>query len=261
MATDGEIGSVHDLYFDDEGWVVRYVVVDTGKWLPGPLVLVSPLSIQRPDWSRRMLPVSLTREQVRKSPPIDTHRPVSRQEEAAFLDYYGYPYYWTGTGLWGMAPYPAGPAPIAAEQVESPGDPTPGCFESTSPEDRHLRSMHEVAGYRLHATDGSLGHLEEFLIDDLNWAIRYVVVDTSSWWFGRTVLIPPSWIRQIDWMNREVHVDVTRQQVQDAPPYDQVAHVTRQWETDYHAHHQKEPYWITEDEARRIAAPQQQPWS
>jgi hypothetical protein len=90
-ATDGEIGHVEDAYFHDEAWTIRYLVVDTGTWLIGRKVLISPNSVTQPLGASRIIDVSLTREQVRNSPDIDTHRPVLRQHEREYLGYYGYP--------------------------------------------------------------------------------------------------------------------------------------------------------------------------
>jgi hypothetical protein len=248
-ATDGDLGSVHDLFFDDEAWVVRYVVVDTGRFLTGRLVLVSPISVHRSDWVFRQLHVSLTREQVRNSPPIDTHRPVSRQQEQRYLWFYGYRPYWGEPGLWGPG---AVPAAMAAAPRSAAAD--PAIDDDLSAEQTHLRSCREVAGYALHATDGDLGHVEDFLFDDLDWAIRYLVIDTRNWWFGRKVLIAPEWVEGIDWTARNLVVDVSREAVTQAPEYDAGAHVNRQWEADYYAHHRRPPYWTAPQEARRIKA-------
>src|SRR5664279_428506 len=105
-ATDGSIGQVKDLYFDDKAWVIRYLVVDTGSWLSSRNVLISPIAIGHPNWTEKVLPVSITKEQVKNSPSIDTDKPVSRQHEMRYLGYYGYPLYWGGAGLWGGGMYP-----------------------------------------------------------------------------------------------------------------------------------------------------------
>src|ERR1035441_213691 len=140
-ATDGELGTVHQLYFDDKTWAIRYLVVETGGWLGGRRVLISPISVIHTDWQAKQLDVALTKKQVEHSPDIDTHQPVSRQHEAAYLGYYGYPYYWGGPYLWGPAFYPAGlagptnaSAQAMAERVRR---------ESA---DSHLRSSEAVIG-------------------------------------------------------------------------------------------------------------------
>jgi|SRR5450830_423961 len=101
-ATDGEIGNIKDMYFDDDAWVLRYFVVETGSWLSSRKVLISTVSVQQPDWHGKTLPVSITKSQVSSSPDID--KPVSRQNEEQYLGYYGYPYYWGGTGRRTRAP-------------------------------------------------------------------------------------------------------------------------------------------------------------
>ena len=188
-ATDGVIGRVDDLYFDDEDWAIRYLVVDTGGWLTGRRVLISPIAIGHPDGLDQRLPVSLTKAQVENSPDIDTQKPVSRQQEAAHLGYYGYPYYWGGGGLWGMGAYPGG---LTLEgQIEADMK-SRGTRAASPSDDCHLRSCHAVIGHHIHATDGDIGHVEDFLVDEQTWAIRYLIVGTShSWWGGHRVSSRP----------------------------------------------------------------------
>ena len=203
-ATDGDIGKVKDLYFDDHAWAVRYLVVDTGSWLSGRKVLISPISIQTPDWSAHRLPVAITRDQVKNSPDIDTDKPVSRQHEVDYLGYYGYPNYWGGAGMWGGGMVPmAMVSRLRRPRREAPPTGKRAIDESAKAErarhrddDPHLRSCEAVVGYHIHATDGEVGHVEGFLIDDETWAIRYLVVNTSNWWLGHKVLIAPQWIER-----------------------------------------------------------------
>lgn len=237
VATDGALGSVEEFYFDDERWTIRYLVIDTGKWLPGRKVLISPFLVREIDWTRRTVAVSVTRDQVKNSPDIDTHKPVSRQHEAAYLGYYGYPYYWGSTGLWGPAPFPTAAATAHVAAME--GYAEAQRHTSGNQEDEHLRRTKEVNGYGLHATDGELGHVADFLIDDGDWAIRYLVVNTGNWWFGQKVLVSPDWIEAVSWTDRKVSVRVTRQAVKDAPKFDVVEHIDRQWETDYAAYYER----------------------
>ena len=241
LASDGMIGAVVQFYFDDERWAVRYLVVDTGKWLPGRRVLISPMLVGQPDWTDQTMHVALTREQVKNSPDIDTHKPVSRQQELAHHRYYGLPPYWTGPALWGAAPYAM--AMTAREAAALDQYVAEEQSRAVAQGDDHLRSTREVIGYTLHASDGELGNVDDFLVEDDSWAIRYLAVNTSQWWFGRKVLIPPAWITSIEWSVQTVRTDVTRQQVRSAPPYDQAAHIDRQWEADYYRHYGMPPYW------------------
>ena len=186
-AMDGDIGSVQDLYFDDRTWTIRYLVVDTGTWLPGRRVLISPFAFHLVPGTSR-LRTSLTKQQVKDSPSIDTDRPVDRQREIAFAQYYGYPFYWLGPNRWGELAYPGMPVP--------PVQPTALEQEMLSRQwedaDPDLRSARDVMGYYLQATDGDLGHVEDFLVDAESWAIRYMIVDTRNWLPGRKVLVSRS---------------------------------------------------------------------
>ena len=228
-ATDGEIGHVKDFYFEDDAWAVRYFVVDAGTWLSSRKVLISPISVHHPDWQAQTLPVSITKEQVKNSPNIDTDKPVSRQNEVEYLGHYGYPYYWGGMGLWGEGLYPYAMAPGYADdgvdRIEREQ-----ALEAYLRDERarhrndnpHLASYNTVTGYHLHANDGDIGHVSGFLVDDQTWAIRYLVIDTSNWWVGHKVLIAPQWIKSVNWSDKTVSVDLSRESIKTAPPYDAV---------------------------------------
>ena len=237
-ATDGPIGHLRDFYFDDVAWVVRYLIVDTGSWLSGRRVLVSPMAVGAPQCKSRTIPVKISREQVRNSPGIDTAQPVSRQHEREYLDYYRYPYYWDGRGFWGDTFYPS-TAAAAGGLRESTHDPV-------LTDDPHLRSCAAVAGYRIHATDGELGHVHGYILDTVSWAIRYLVVDSSNWWLGHQVLIAPQWITRVDWDSRSVVIDLNRQAIREAPAYDYMTPLERVSEIATYRHYGRTGYWTTE---------------
>ena len=252
-ATDGAIGHVKDFYFDDKTWVVRYLVVETGDWLASRKVLISPISVGEPHWTDRTLPVALTRAQVESSPDIDTNKPVSRQHEMDYAGYYGYPYYWGGDGMWGGGAYPnmmlpgyegaATPAPMP-NQVRSQLAGQRG--DAADDGDPHLRSVSEVDGYHLHATDGDVGHVEDMLIDDKSWAVRYLIVNTSNWWVGHKVLIAPQWITGVSWPDSKVLLNVTREAIRSSPAYDPQVEVDREHEKNLYRFHDRPGYWGTE---------------
>ena len=249
-ATDGPIGHVKDLYFDDGGWVVRYLVVETGRWLASRKVLISPIAVGQPDWAAKLLPVALTKEQVRESPDIDTDRPVSRQHELDYATHYGYPYYWGGAGLWGEGMYPnlllPGYEGFGSTQASRAEDEYTYAKREAArhrDDDPHLRSCNAVAGYHIHATDGEIGHIDGLLVDDRTWAVQYLVVDTSNWWGGHKVLIAPSWIREVSWLDSMVSVKLTRQSVKDAPAYDPAEPLDRQHEMRLYRHYDQPTYW------------------
>jgi hypothetical protein len=177
-ATDGEIGAVDQFYFDDATWAIRYLTVKTGGWLGGRVVLISPLSITETNWQEKCLNVALTKSQVKNSPDLDTYRPVPRQDEAQYLNYYGYPYYWGFPQASVVVPSPRG-LELLTDKIQQ---------EST---DTHLRSTEAVTGYGIEAADGEIGHVEGFVLDDESWAIRYMEVATRNWWPGKKVLVSP----------------------------------------------------------------------
>lgn len=254
-ATDGTIGHVKDFYFDDEAWVIRYLVVDTGSWLSSRKVLISPIAIGHPNWTEKVLPVSISKEQVKNSPDIDTEKPVSRQHEIRYLGYYGYPYYWGGAGLWGGGAYPNMMMPGDAgfvstpHAVQSEAEKTYAQAEAArhQDDDPHLRSCKAVMKYHIEATDGDIGHVQGLLVDEETWAIRYLIVNTSNWWMGHQVLIAPQWIENVSWHDATVSVNVTRQAVKDAPPYDLAAALDRKREVGLHQHYGRPGYWAAEE--------------
>src|SRR6185503_16405322 len=188
---DGEIGRVKDFYFEDTNWTIRYLVADTGTWLSGRLVLVSPFALAGVDEKTRHFNVKLTKDHIERSPSIDTHKPVSRQFEAEYAQHYGWPMYWYGPALWGPTPYPV--------YERGPGEP-PTSDPMVRPEqsgDPHLRSAKEVMGYHIHAQDDEIGHVEDLIVDEQDWAVRYLVVDTRNWLPGKKVLLAPQWIEEV----------------------------------------------------------------
>ena len=235
-ARDGEIGRVKDFYFDDQSWTLRYLVADTGTWLTGRRVLISPFAIKGVDAEQGHVDVQLTREQVEGSPSIDEHKPVSRQFESDYARYYGWPMYWYGPALWGPTPFPL----YDGVAREAGRDSSAVAQESG---DRHLRSASEVKGYALHARDGDLGRVEDFIIGDADWAIRYLLVDTNSWRPGGKALIATQWISGVSWDRSHVAVDVTRGQIQGAPEFGRGTELSRDYETQLHSHYGRPPYW------------------
>ena len=249
--TDGSIGRINDLYFDDHAWTLRFLVVETGTWLEGRKVLISPIAIgAKPDWGRRLLPVSVTREQVRKSPDIDSHKPVSRQHEMEHYNYYGYPYYWGGSGIWGdgmrprmmLAAYGGTQSPEAAREeadfVQEQAD-----AHRRRGDDPHLRSARAMIRYHVQASDGEIGHVDGLIVDDETWTVRYLVVNTSDWWLGHQTLVAPSWISDISWLEATVSVDVSREAIKHAPAFDPDALPDRELERRIYEHYARPGYW------------------
>jgi hypothetical protein len=220
-ASDGRIGSVCDFLFDDANWHIRWLVVDTGNWLPRRKVLLPPSVLGRSDPNGVEFNVSLTMQQVKDSPDSGTDLPVSRQVEANIYDYYGWQPYW-GTDLLvsGYGYGFVGGAAAALPTLESRRRAEDIVTALQSDNDPHLRSTQAVTGYHIHASDGEIGHVEDFLLEDGDWSIRNLVVDTKNWWPGKRVLIAPSSIRTIDWTDNLVNLKISRAKVKESPPYD-----------------------------------------
>jgi sporulation protein YlmC with PRC-barrel domain len=253
-ATDGVIGHVKDVYLDDQAWVVRYLVVETGGWLSGRKVLVSPMAVGEPNWAKRLLPVSITKDQIENSPDFDSEKPVTRQHEMDYSGYYGYPYYWGDIGYWGAGMYPNMVMPSTGgfgtqRDIGEEAQNARACAEARDEEtaDPHLRSCHAVTGYHIHASDGDIGHVSDMLIDDETWAVRYLIVDTSNWWLGHKMLVSPQWIDGVNWADRTVSVKLTRQAVEDAPAYDSDTKLARVDEARLYEHYGRSGYWTVSD--------------
>lgn len=218
-ATDGDLGHVRDIYFDDQQWVVRYLEVDTGGWISGRNVLLSPAAVTGIDWKEERVRVNLSRKQVENSPGLDAAMPVSRQHELALSRYYGTPHYWNGPFIWGYAAFPmmVDPIPYDPATDQLAGQPVD---ERAAEGDPHLRTKDEVVGYQIAARDDSVGHVEDFLFDERSWQIRLVAIDTRDWLPGRHVLLSPSRIRAISWEEKSVQVRATRSEIEASPEYD-----------------------------------------
>ncbi|MCW6511903.1 PRC-barrel domain-containing protein [Lichenifustis flavocetrariae] len=227
----GGIGKVHDLLFDDVTWRLRWLVVDVGSWLSDRKVLVHPSSIRNPDYVGQVLPLTLTKLQIENSPPLATDQPVSTRMETNLFDYcgsdplWGYSYF-GGDGLGGPL---GGPRYLGGRDGVGLADDDEG--------DPHLRSLAEVTGYHMHAVDGEIGHAENFLVDDANWDVRYIIVDTRNWWPGEHVLISPYAVKAVSWRAREIRLDVGRERVKSSPPWDPIAMIDQVYEKKLHTHY------------------------
>jgi len=246
-ATDGDVGEVTDGYFDDERWVVRYLAVNTGSWLNGREVLISPYSIERVDDAGSAIVIQLTRKQVEGSPSIDTAKPISRRQEESYLSYFGYPVYWPYTTLWAWGATPVVIPPGEAEGGRPPSAAGYGIGAkndaAASSADAHLHSGREVTGYHIQGSDDAVGHVEDFLFEDHSWAIRYLAADTRNWLPGKHVLISPQWIREVSWPERLVVVELKREEIEASPQYDPKHLPSRGDEANLHRHYRRPGYW------------------
>ena len=186
LAKDGNIGHLRDVLFHDRSWVVRYFVVETGSWFSGRRVLLSPFCFLQPQWEERVLPVDLTIEEVRQSPDVDTDLPVYRQQEVAMTRHYGWPAYWTTET-----------SQLSGEKDEFEGDP-------------NLRSANEILTYKVKTSDGDLGRMDDLVVEDANWFIRFLVLSAGSWFGGQKLLVSTRWVGSVSWASKEVIVPHSR---------------------------------------------------
>lgn len=239
-ATNGSIGHLHSLLFDEQSWIVRYLVVDTGALLPGRKVLLPPSIFG--DLTGQVFPVALTREQVKNSPEIDTELPVSRQQEMELHNHFDWTPYWTGS----FSTLTTATVPEVEKAARQAGaEPGAGKAEDTD-NNPHLRSTRAVINYRISAEDGDIGHVEDFIVDDADWLIRYLVVDTRNWLPGKKVIIPPDWIKHFSWDKAEISVNVTQEAIEKSPEFDPdaPAPVNRDYETLLYDYYDRSKYWL-----------------
>jgi hypothetical protein len=236
---DGEIGTVKEFYFDDHHWTIRYLVADTGNWLLGRQVLISPYALVTVNKEEQYITVDLTKKQIEDSPSLNSDKPVSRQFENDYYGYFGWPLYWGGPYMWGAYPY-----------IVHDRDKWKDHTQGGKAWDPHLRSTYDVSGHHIQALDGELGHVQDFIIDDETWAIRYLVIDTRNWWPGKKVLVSPQWIERVSWSESKVFVNLTRETIKQSPEYTEESLITRDYETGLHRHYDRQGYWVDEPAAK-----------
>jgi hypothetical protein len=239
VSLDGEIGKAKEFYFDDQHWTVRYLVADTGNWLVFRQVLISPYALVAVKKEDQHIIINLSKKQIEDSPSLNTDKPVSRQFEADYYGYYRWPNYWGGEYRWGGYPY-------LVRDPEKWRKPAPG-EKAWNP---HLRSTQDVSGRHIQAADGEIGHVDDFIIDDETWAIRYLIIDTQNWWPGKKVLISPQWIERISWSESKVFVNLPREAIKQAPEYTDESLPTRDYEDRLHRHYNRQGYWVDEPDAK-----------
>jgi hypothetical protein len=220
VATDGEIGKVHDTYFDDARWVVRYLVVDTGGWLTGRKVLISPYAVKATDSAMSTITVDLMRDRVARSPDIDTDKPVSRQYEVDYLHYYNYPSYWPSTTFWPGGPVPGPAALPTSDRLALEERRLADQLKQGRQVNYHLRSSREVSRYCIVSANDILGDVEDFLFDDESWAVRYLIIDIRNGLLGRKVLLRSEYAREVDWTERVVRIRQSREDIVRSESFD-----------------------------------------
>jgi hypothetical protein len=217
-------------------------VVDTGNWVtdrPERRVLVSPYAVVSVDEKKKIISTFLTKKQIKDSPSWNTQQPVSRQLEETYYEYYGWPRYWNGPDMWGNYSYPV-------REMQKPA-------HVEKPWEYNLRATAVVDGYHIQATDGEIGHIVDFVVDDKTWAIRYLIVDTQSWWPGKHILVSPQWIERVSWAESKVFVNMSRETIKNGPEYDMKSLITRDYETRLYGYYNRGGYWLNEEQMAALA--------
>ena len=222
QASDGEIGQLKQVYFDDQRWTVRYFIVHTGNWLLGQDVLIVPSVITAVDDENKYIKVNLTQEQIKNCPEVTEKLTVSRHYEQEYYRYYGWKPYWVDDPIFGPATSIS--PPVKEKNLKDPEHP-------------HLHSSSEVKSYRIHTHDGDIGQVKDFILEEPDWTIRYLEIDTNNWLPGKHVLIAPSWIQQIDWAKQMVIVDLARDMIEKAPPYDPSYVISQEYQLSLYKHY------------------------
>ena len=237
-ARDGEIGHLNDFYFDDARWTVRYLLVDTGKWLPSTKVLISPLKAKTIHFAaHKVIEVDLDKEQIRHSPSVEEHKPVSQQFQDKIPTQLLWPDYWVGPLIWE-------PANVQRGVIPEVGHAEP----LADNEESHLQSAEAVSGYAIQALDHHFGHVEQFIVDDESWDIRYLVVDLRNWLPGKRTLLAPQWVASVNWLEARVYIDFDRATIQRSPAYDPILPISREYESRLFDHYNRKPYWNRDSE-------------
>jgi len=237
---DGEIGKVKEFYFDDHFWAIRYLIVNTGNWLTGRQVIISPYALDGVNIEEQSITINLTKNQIENSPSLYNDEPISRQYEEDYYKYYEWPVYWGGPNMWGTnGLYPC----IEGSQDQEKLMGSPQVHEQW---ENHLHIASDVIGYDIQATDGTIGHVEDFIIDDKTLAIRYLIIDTKNWLPGKKVLISPKWIERVSWDESKVFITLLREDIKQSPEYTDEVLLTRDYENGLYQHYNQQGYWIDE---------------
>jgi uncharacterized protein YrrD len=236
-ATDGQIGKVVDFLFDDASWKVRWLVVECGTWLKGRKVLIHPQAVSYSTFEDEQFDVKLTKAQVEGSPSWLEHQPFSQQTQNRLFDHYDWIPDWDGAYLGRMTGATASPMmapPYLGVQLNSERRAEIADDQEGDP---HLRSVVEVIGYHVHALDGDIGHVENFMLESQDWSLQYFVVDTSNWWLGKRVLIATQAVKAVEWSDRHIRLDVSREQVKTSPVWDPIIAFNELERTHLHRHY------------------------
>ncbi|MDF1740950.1 MAG: PRC-barrel domain-containing protein [Verrucomicrobiales bacterium] len=237
---DGKtVGKCGDFLFDDENWTIRYIVANTGGFFSRNEVLMSPFVFKNPEFGNyhQSMQTVLSEDWIESSPPLEAHSPVSRKYELELARHFGYPLYWTGTYLWGGNPHPM-------PGMLDPNEPARHEEKMAEIGESRLRSCDEVVGYEVISNGESIGKVDDFIVETHPWRIRYLVVRTGNWMFGKRVILSPEWVADISWEENEITMTgPDREQIESAPAFDPSDGVNRDYEGRLYDYYGRRYYW------------------
>lgn len=215
-ATDGEMGKVHDLYFDDERWGLRYAVVDSRKWLPGRRVLLSPATFDSINDEEGFVKANEDKETIRNSPKVPEGQPITKEVEKSLTGYYGWSRYWTDSLVGGIQPRPYNDLrneALAKDQMQQE-------LNLNNDKDHDLRSAGETMDYKVHADNGKLGHAADLVFDDHYWKMRYLVVQGEGLPNeDQYYLIDLQDVESVDWFDGDIYVKGSLESIKNKKSY------------------------------------------
>jgi sporulation protein YlmC with PRC-barrel domain len=253
LASDGELGSLDDFYFDSDTATIRYFVGDTRTWFFGGKVLLSPLSFKEIDRSNERIAVNATKDQIKDSPKPEEHEPITRRYEQQLSSYYGWENYWADnaarrdiTGFQAHAPMmppifnPEGPR----EEHDGLKSDEAHASEQQYREDQQLISVEDIKGYKVHTADGEAGKIHDCVIDDEDWKIRYFVVNVGGFFNKELVLVSIDWLNDVSWRDHTITFDLENKRIEDAPEFVSDQPITREDEAALYEHYNRKGYWV-----------------
>ncbi|MCC3144961.1 PRC-barrel domain-containing protein [Halanaerobium sp. Z-7514] len=240
-----ELGEVSDFYFDQDHFILRYLVLDTDCWLKKEQTLISTDEIEAIDHNKKEIKTTMRAEALENGPSLEKNQPISKIMEENVVDYYDWPLYWASTSSGGVPTIPAG-----TKMREKLFD-----FETLTDEekqakeeelDSNLRSLNEISGYEIQAVDKSFGKVKDLFVDEEDWLIRYLLIDTRKILPSKKVIIAPEWVRHISWDKKQIFVDKSKKEIKNAPKYEEDEAkelVDRDYEEDLYDHYDEPKYW------------------
>lgn len=246
VGSDGTMGKVVSVYFDDVSWAVRYLGVDSGSWLKTKIVLLSPRAIK--DLAAKSVYFDISRHKLDSCPDAATHLPVARQYEQALHDHFNWPYYWDYQTFRNAAPLAVSETGFGAQNRIEAVEQMRQQQIAQQGYDAHLREFDEVLHYTLSAQDGTIGHVDDFIVELPWWVIRHVVVKTKNFLPGASVLLDVRWVRQVVFEDKQLVVDVKREAVRHAPRFNPAEPVNRHYEARLYDYYGRPGYWVSEAE-------------